>query len=172
MQRQVLYFLGDAGRLRAQQRGGPQERDRRGGTENTPGIVGLGVAAELAQEFLADAARIERLTALRDRFERAIVDAVIRLAHALGKKVVAEGVENVRQQKILAQLGCDELQGYLFAQPMTARALLLWALDDRRGKTEGFRSSLFVTREMQTKLTQPPPALPEDGPPEPRRALH
>jgi diguanylate cyclase (GGDEF)-like protein len=95
---------------------------------------------------------------------RAIVDAVIRLAHALGKKVVAEGVENVRQQKILVGLGCDELQGYLFAQPMTARALLLWALDDRRGKSEGFRSSLFVTREMRTLITQQSNSLPEAVP--------
>lgn len=52
--------------------GGPQERDRRGGTENTPAIVGAGVAAELAQSFLADLDRIKTLTSLRDRFEQTI----------------------------------------------------------------------------------------------------
>ena len=61
---------------------------------------------------------------------RAIVDAVLKLAHAIGLKVVAEGVETERQRDILLELGCDELQGYLFARPMSARALLLWAMED------------------------------------------
>jgi diguanylate cyclase (GGDEF)-like protein len=74
---------------------------------------------------------------------RAVVDAVVRLAHALGLKVVAEGVENQRQQKILVDLGCDELQGYLFAKPMSARALLLWAMNDK-AEASAFRSSLFT----------------------------
>jgi diguanylate cyclase (GGDEF)-like protein len=71
---------------------------------------------------------------------RAVVDAVIRLAHALGLRVVAEGVENPRQHEILSAMGCDEMQGYLFAKPMSARALLLWAIDDR---PHAFRDSLF-----------------------------
>jgi diguanylate cyclase (GGDEF)-like protein len=74
---------------------------------------------------------------------RAVVDAVVRLAHALGLKVVAEGVENERQCRILSDLGCDELQGFMFAKPMTARALLLWALDDRDTDSPTFASSLF-----------------------------
>jgi cysteine desulfurase len=55
--------------------GGSQERQRRGGTENTPGILGLGVAADLALKWLATSER-ERLAKMRDRFEHAIVDAV------------------------------------------------------------------------------------------------
>ena len=58
---------------------------------------------------------------------RAVVDAVVRLAHALGLKVVAEGVETGEQRDILIALGCDELQGYYFARPMPAGALLAWA---------------------------------------------
>ena len=76
---------------------------------------------------------------------RAVVDAVVKLAHALGLKVVAEGIENERQQRILVDLGCDELQGFLFARPMTARALLLWALDDRSEEAAHFATSLFAT---------------------------
>lgn len=73
---------------------------------------------------------------------RAVVDAVIRLAHALGLRVVAEGVETERQRDVLVKMGCDELQGFLFAKPMSARSLLLWASDDRARET-AFKPSLF-----------------------------
>ena len=56
--------------------GGPQERDRRGGTENVPGIVGMGAAAEAAIAWLADPAHREVGAARRDRLERAILAAV------------------------------------------------------------------------------------------------
>ncbi|MGE3844175.1 MAG: cysteine desulfurase family protein [Vicinamibacterales bacterium] len=60
-------------RLFATQTGGKQERSRRAGTENVPGIVGLGVAAQLAVERLSHAADI---TARRDRLEQGILSAV------------------------------------------------------------------------------------------------
>ncbi len=56
--------------------GGPQERDRRGGTENVPGIVGMGAAAEAALAWLSDPAHREAGAARRDRLERAILAAV------------------------------------------------------------------------------------------------
>ena len=106
-----------------------------------------------AEELKIDASFVQDLGHSADA--RAVVDAVVKLAHALGLKVVAEGVETVRQQKILVDLGCDELQGYLFAKPMSARALLLWALEDR-SSSAAFRDSLFgetrqATREMLTR---------------------
>lgn len=52
-------------------RGGPQERRRRGGTENIPGIVGLGKAAELALAYMEGEQL--RVRALRDRLERGIL---------------------------------------------------------------------------------------------------
>ena len=76
---------------------------------------------------------------------RSVVDAVVQLAHALGLKVVAEGIENERQRRILSEAGCDELQGFLFAKPMTARALLLWAMDDHKQQAEHFATSLFAS---------------------------
>ena len=99
-----------------------------------------------AEELKIDASFVKDLDHGADA--RAVIDAVVKLAHALGLKVVAEGVETVRQHKALLELGCDELQGYLFAKPMTARALLLWAMDDRSASAV-FRESLFSeTRQV------------------------
>ena len=55
---------------------GEQELGRRGGTENVPGIVGAGVAAELAAAWLGDPENIQRGRAMRDRFERGVIAAV------------------------------------------------------------------------------------------------
>jgi diguanylate cyclase (GGDEF)-like protein len=57
---------------------------------------------------------------------RAIVDGVIRLSHAIGLTVVAEGVETAGQRDILLALACDEMQGYLFARPMPSAQLIEW----------------------------------------------
>jgi EAL domain-containing protein (putative c-di-GMP-specific phosphodiesterase class I) len=46
-----------------------------------------------------------------------IVKTIVDLAHNLGMRVVAEGVEHPRQRETLARLGCEYCQGYLFARP-------------------------------------------------------
>ena len=48
----------------------------------------------------------------------ALVSTIINLAHALKLKVVAEGVDSDDQLRLLRVLGCDEMQGYLFSQPV------------------------------------------------------
>lgn len=68
-------------RLRPLLIGGPQERNRRGGTENVPGIVGMGVAAVLAQAALANESQIARL---RDRLEQSILNS-IEDSHRIGR---------------------------------------------------------------------------------------
>ncbi len=55
-----------------------------------------------------------------DTGDAAIVAAIISLAHSLRLKVVAEGVEAEAQAQLLAQLGCDQAQGYLFSPPVPA----------------------------------------------------
>ena len=60
--------------LEAQFHGGHHERDRRPGTENVPGIIGLGKAAELAQKNLSAQART--LAALRDKLEEGLLASV------------------------------------------------------------------------------------------------
>ncbi|MCH7603706.1 MAG: aminotransferase class V-fold PLP-dependent enzyme [Planctomycetes bacterium] len=64
-------YAGRGVRISPQSIGGPQERERRGGTENTPGILGFGVAADLARAWLETDER-ERLASLRDEFEKTI----------------------------------------------------------------------------------------------------
>jgi diguanylate cyclase (GGDEF)-like protein len=74
---------------------------------------------------------------------RAVVDAVVKLAQALGLKVVAEGVETEAQHQILRSFGCHELQGFLFARPMSALALSAWAMEDDSTRGIEFRDSLY-----------------------------
>jgi diguanylate cyclase len=75
---------------------------------------------------------------------RKVASAVINLAKALNLKVVAEGVETEGQNRILRDFGCDQLQGFLFAKPMSASALALWAIEDVGPRTMNFRASLFT----------------------------
>ena len=49
-----------------------------------------------------------------------IVAAIIAMAHALGKLVIAEGVERPEQASVLERLGCDAIQGFLYAPPVPA----------------------------------------------------
>ena len=68
-----------------------------------------------------DVLKIDRsfVAAIQDDFGDApLVAAVVALGHALGLTLVAEGIEDVHQRERLAELGCDEGQGYLFGRPM------------------------------------------------------
>jgi EAL domain-containing protein (putative c-di-GMP-specific phosphodiesterase class I) len=51
---------------------------------------------------------------------------IIQLAKTLGLKVVAEGVEEMEQARLLKALQCDEVQGFYFAKPMAEKDLNIW----------------------------------------------
>ena len=67
--------------------------------------------------------------------QRAIVGTSIELAHQLGMKTVAEGVEDLADWEAVRTAGCDIAQGYFIARPMTAAQLPAWASGHaRRGQ--------------------------------------
>jgi len=69
--------------------------------------------------------------------DRILVNTMITLAHQLGLRVVAEGVETAAVDTMLTALGCDEAQGYFYARPLSATAFAAWlAQFDARGATD------------------------------------
>ena len=97
-------------RLLAMSTGGRQERNRRAGTENVPGIIGLGVAAALAAARLADDA--VRMEALRDRLEQVVLAKVDRTTvNGAGAVRVPNttniGVEGIEAESLLIALDLE-----------------------------------------------------------------
>jgi diguanylate cyclase (GGDEF)-like protein len=75
------------------------------------------------KRFPLDTLKLDRsfVTGLpADQDDVSIALAVIGMAHSLGLKVVAEGVEKAEQRDFLAAHGCDEMQGYLYSRPLPA----------------------------------------------------
>jgi predicted signal transduction protein with EAL and GGDEF domain len=73
-----------------------------------------------------DALKIDRsfvVDCASQRTARSVVEAIISMAHVLGKVTVAEGVETLAHVQTLRELGCDFAQGYLFAKPVAAEDL-------------------------------------------------
>jgi EAL domain-containing protein (putative c-di-GMP-specific phosphodiesterase class I) len=62
-----------------------------------------------------------------------VVQAVIQLIKGVGAEVVAEAVENVAQADILRAMGCETVQGFVFAQPMFEGEYLAWTRNADRG---------------------------------------
>lgn len=61
-----------------------------------------------------------------DEASRAIVQGITEMAHALGRRVVAEGVETLRVRSAVERIGCDLLQGYVIARPLPPERVLAY----------------------------------------------
>ena len=93
-----------------------------------------------AQQLKIDRSFVNDLESSEDA--RAVVAAVVSLAHALGLRVVAEGVETGGQRDILLAMGCDELQGFFYARPMPADMLLAWSQGEKPPGSADFTPSV------------------------------
>ncbi|GGG54539.1 hypothetical protein GCM10011403_09610 [Pseudohongiella nitratireducens] len=71
--------------------------------------------------------------------DRAIVKAIIEMAHSLGMKTIAEGVETQQQLVILEGYGCDEIQGYLYSKPLSAKDFLEFLATNSKISLDGLR---------------------------------
>jgi cysteine desulfurase len=98
--------------LRPLLHGGHHERDRRPGTENVPGIVGLGKAAELAGEHLEDEST--RVAALRDRLEEGILKNV---------PLTAVNGDRLRRLPTTASISFNYIEGEGFVIAMDLRGI-------------------------------------------------
>ena len=72
-------------------------------------------SVKIDRSFIADL--------VEDNNDRNLVEAIIVMCHKLGMQVVAEGVETLVQSRLLQNMGCDYLQGYLFGRPEPASQL-------------------------------------------------
>jgi len=79
---------------------------------------------KIDQAFVADVAY--------SRDSRLIIGAVTELAHGLGLTATAEGVETIDQLRVVRELGCDCVQGYLVSAPLEPSALKDWICKFRR----------------------------------------
>ena len=77
-------------------------------------------------EIKVDRSFVQRMTT--DADDAAIVRSIVDLAHSLGLRVVAEGVETVETWRALEALGCDLAQGYLISRPMPGDEVTRWLL--------------------------------------------
>ncbi len=97
---------------------------------------GLSSLAYLKQ-IRADELKIDKafvLTMDESQRDALLVRSTIDLAHSLGLKVTAEGVETQTALSLLAGMGCDIAQGYLVARPMPLKELLMFLSEEEAGK--------------------------------------
>lgn len=138
--------------------GGTQEEGRRGGTLNTPGIVGLGLAAELAGAHAADAEALAHLAALRDRLERGLVAAVPEArVHGAGATRVANttniafpGLRGEALLMLLSELGVCVSTGSACSTLKRTPSRVLSSMgccEEEAGASLRFSLSRFSTRE-------------------------
>jgi diguanylate cyclase (GGDEF)-like protein len=96
------------------------------------------------RELAVDELKIDQAfvrVAARGQEDIAVLKAIVEMAHGLGLRTVAEGVESEAQRELLTELGCDYLQGYLISRPSRAADLepMLRASGATGEKTTGLK---------------------------------
>jgi EAL domain-containing protein (putative c-di-GMP-specific phosphodiesterase class I) len=78
--------------------------------------------------------------------QRSVVEASLSLARSLGMTAVAEGVQFLADWRVLAEMGCDIVQGFYVAQPMGENHLAAW--EDR------FKNSTQIIEQSNTRVVE------------------
>ena len=91
-----------------------------------------------------------------DPSARAIVTTVVRVGQSLQLTVVAEGVETEGQRQLLTELGCDVIQGYLYARALSPPAFGRWLLDHTASRASA------MLRRVGRSLSPPAHVSPRD----------
>jgi len=111
---------------------------RRAGVEVSVDDFGTGFCSlSYLARLPVDTLKIDRSFVVRMRdagYPRNIVAMIVSLAHTLGLRVVAEGVEDDEQVRLLRELGCDQIQGFYVSHPVPADQIvgLLRGLEQQR----------------------------------------
>ena len=82
--------------------------------------------------------------------QRAFTTAIVALGDALGKFVIAEGIERSEQLDLLEAIGCDAGQGYMFARPMAGAEFVHWATQWRQRPLQAVIANVSQLRSMRT----------------------
>lgn len=85
---------------------------------------------KIAQSFIRDMAI--------NPHDEALVEAMVFIGHKLNMSVIAEGVETEEQLALLKELGCDEIQGYLFSKPLTTEHFSHLLLNELASKNPSY----------------------------------
>lgn len=99
---------------------------RRLGVQIVLDDFGIGSSLVVLKQFPISAVKIDQSFVkeiITNYSDSAIITSIINLAHSLGLKVIAEGVETEAQLAWLRAKGCDEIQGYLFSRPLATQEL-------------------------------------------------
>ncbi|MEO5699236.1 MAG: EAL domain-containing protein [Casimicrobiaceae bacterium] len=81
--------------------------------------------------------------------DEAITQAIVALSHALGLRVIAEGVENASQFAFLKNHGCDEAQGFLISRPLEAEDLVTWwRMQEEENRIIGRQAEIWGTQRI------------------------
>ena len=75
--------------------------------------------------------------------------AIVALGDALGKFVIAEGIERSEQLDLLEAIGCDAGQGYMFARPMNGDEFVQWATQWRQRPLQAVIANVTQLRSMR-----------------------
>lgn len=134
------------------------ERLRETGVEIAVDDFGTGYSSfAYVKQLPASVLKLDRsfiVDVIDDQKAEIIASSIIEMAHALGKTVVAEGVETTRQAQFLRERRCARAQGFVFSAALPAEQIPAFVRSRRRDADAGFRNTGLQLVRPQPQLTR------------------